>query len=157
MPCTESKEGGDVPRSPSITTPTKTSSNSRAGYGDPQSEETETEEEECEEECDKGQKKPLRNYTGWLEYAEQETLVTGPEATLEKADIDNQILQRMTKFMTDSRLFKTPGHKPKKTDIHLWKLSSKEYYSKQSDKHIKTYVFTSDQRLIAATSRQSAE
>jgi hypothetical protein len=45
----------------------------------------------------------------------------------------------MTKFMTDSRLLKTPGRKPKKTEIHLWKLSSKEYYSKRSDEHIHIY------------------
>ncbi len=122
-----------------MTTPTKTSRNSGAGYGQPESEETETEEEECGEECDRAQKKAERNYTCWLEYVEQETWGTGPEATLEKADIDNQILQSMTKFMTDSRLLKTPYHKPKKTDTHLWKLSSKEYYSKRLDEHIRLY------------------
>ncbi len=52
------------------------------------------------------------NYKDWLEYETQETWATGPEATLEMANINNQILQCMTKFMTDSRLFKTPGHKP---------------------------------------------
>jgi hypothetical protein len=45
----------------------------------------------------------------------------------------------MTKFMTDSRLLKTPSHKPKKTDMNLWKLSSKEYYSKLSDERIRVY------------------
>jgi hypothetical protein len=67
-----------------VTTPTKTSRNSWAGYGEPESEETETEEEECQEECDKAQKKSERNYTCWLEYVEQETWVIGPEATLER-------------------------------------------------------------------------
>jgi hypothetical protein len=33
------------------------------------------------------------------------------------AVINNQILQCMTKFMTDSLLFKMPGHKPDKTFI----------------------------------------
>jgi hypothetical protein len=66
----------------------------------------------------------------------RETWDTGPESTLERADIDNQILQRITNFMTDSLLFTTPGHKPKMTDIYLWKLYSKEYYSKRSDESI---------------------
>jgi hypothetical protein len=59
--------------------------------------------------------------------------------TFERAEIDHQILQRMTKFMTNSRLFKTPGHKPKKTDIHLWKLSSEEYYNERSDEIIRIF------------------
>jgi hypothetical protein len=65
----------DAPRSPSMTTPMKTGLNSGAGYGEPESEETESEEGEGEKECDKAQDKPLHNYTGWLEYVEQETWV----------------------------------------------------------------------------------
>jgi hypothetical protein len=141
MPRSKSEDEDDAPPSPSMTTPTKTSHNSWADHGEPESEETDTDEEEFV----KGQKKSLRNYTSWLEYVEQETWVTWPEAIFEKADIDyNQILQLMTKFMTDSRLFKTPGHKikrhkSKKTDFHLWKLSSKEYYSKRSDENIRIH------------------
>ncbi len=62
MPCTESEEEGDAPRSPSMTTPTKTSRNSGACYGVLESEETETEEEEWEEGY-KAQKKAERNNT----------------------------------------------------------------------------------------------
>ncbi len=43
MPCTESDKEGDAPQSSCMTTPTKTSRNSEAGYGEPESEETETE------------------------------------------------------------------------------------------------------------------
>jgi hypothetical protein len=56
-------------------------------------------------------------------YKTQEIWVTGlPEATLEAAalEINHQILQCMTKFMTSSLIFKTPCHKPAKTDIHLY-------------------------------------
>jgi hypothetical protein len=74
--------------------------------------------------CDKPQSKQL-DYNGWLEYEVQETWTTWQDATLERADIDHQTLQRMAKFLTNSLLFKTPYHKPKKTDIHLWKLYSK--------------------------------
>ncbi len=66
-----------------------------------------------------------RKVSGWLEYKVQETWDTGPESTLERADINNQNLQSMTKFMTDSRLFKTPGSKPKKLTFTF---GSKEYY-----------------------------
>ena len=41
--------------------------------------------------------------------------------------------------MQDARLFKTPGHKSKSTDIHLWKLYSKEYYNKKSEERVRIY------------------
>ena len=139
MPCTESEEEFNAPRSPTMITPTKTSRNSGAGHGEPDAE-TETEKDESEQdECNTSDGKPRRISSGWLEYEVQEIWDTGPESTLERAEIDNQILQRMTKFMTDSLLFKTPGHKPKSTDIHLWKLYSKEYYSKRSEETIRIY------------------
>jgi hypothetical protein len=117
----------------------QTSCNSWAGHGElDTATESEEEESDLEQQCDKAKGKS-RKVSGWLEYEVQETWDTGPESTLERADIDNQILQRMTKFMTDRRLFKTPGHKPKKTDIYLWKLYSKEYHSKRSDETIRIY------------------
>jgi hypothetical protein len=104
----------------------KISCNSGAGHGEPDSEtESAEEESDLEQQCDNAKGKS-RKVSGWLEYEVQETWDTGPESTLEREDIDNQILKRMTKFMTDSRLFKTPAHKPKTTDIYLWKLYSKE-------------------------------
>ena len=119
MPCTESEEEFNAPRSPTMITPTKTSRNSGAGHGEPDAE-TESENDESEQdECVKSDGKPRRKSSGWLEYEVQETWDIGPESTLERADIDNQIKQRMTKFMQDARLFKTPGHKSKSTDIYL--------------------------------------
>jgi hypothetical protein len=132
MPCTESEEEGDAPQSPSMTTPTKTSRNSGACHGKPDSNmesELEEEESDLEQQRDKA-KGNSSKVSGWLEHEVQETWDTWPESTLERADMDNQILQSMTKFITDSRLFKTPSDKPKKTDVYLWKLYSKEYYSK---------------------------
>jgi hypothetical protein len=119
----ESKDEMDALHSPTMTTFTKTSRNSGAGHGEP--------DEECF--------KPSRKYKGWLEYETQEKCVTGPEATLGMADINNQILQRMTKFMTDSRLFKTPCYITGKTDIYFWQLYRKEYYSKRSEERICIY------------------
>ena len=115
----------------------QTSCNSWAGHGElDTATESEEEESDLEQQCDKAKGKS-RKVFGWLEYKVQETWDTGPESTLERADIDNQILKRMTKFMTDSLLFKTPRHKTKKTDIYLWKLYSKEYCSKRSDESIR--------------------
>ncbi len=87
--------------------------------------ESEEEESDLEQQCDKAEGES-RKVSSWLEYEVQEPWDTRPESTLERADVDNQTLQRMTKFMTDSRLFIMPGHKPQKTDIYLWKLYSTE-------------------------------
>ena len=98
------------------TTPTKISRNSDAVDGEPGAEETESEIEAEEEMEEKGK---TRNYQGYLKFEVQATWVTGPEAELEDADINNQISQRMKKFIDDSRLFKAPDHRPKQTDISL--------------------------------------
>jgi hypothetical protein len=90
------------PHTPSETTPTKSSCNFRAGHGELEVKtESEKEESDLEQECYKPEWKK-KNYNGWLDYQVQEIWTTGEEATLEKADIENQILQSMTKFMTDS-------------------------------------------------------
>jgi hypothetical protein len=75
-----------------MTTPTKTSSNSWAGHGEPDSEmESEEEESNLEQQCDKAKGKS-RKGSSWLEYEVQETWDTWPESTLKRADIDYQIL-----------------------------------------------------------------
>ncbi len=101
MPCTESYGEGDASQSPSMTTPMKTNCNSGSGHGK-QDTATESEEEEpdLEQQCYKAKGKSRKD-PGWLEYEVQETWDTGQESTLERADIDNQILKRMTKFMTN--------------------------------------------------------
>ncbi len=46
---------------------------------------------------------------------------------MEDTKIQHEIYTEMKKFMHASGLKKTPGHKPKETDIHLWKQYSKAY------------------------------
>ena len=38
-----------------------------------------------------------------------------------------------------SGLKKTPGHRAKETDIHLWKQHSKEYYNKKANEWIRPF------------------
>ena len=45
----------------------------------------------------------------------------------------------MKLFMHASGLKKTPGHRAKETDIHLWKQYSKEYYNKKTDEWIRPF------------------
>jgi hypothetical protein len=49
------------------------------------------------------------------------------QAILEEVKIQNEIYTEMRKFIRISSLKKTPGHKPKDMDIHLWKLYPKAY------------------------------
>ena len=64
MPCTESEEEFNAPRSPTMITPTKTSCNSGAGHGEPDAE-TESENDESEpDECDKSDGKSRRKSSG---------------------------------------------------------------------------------------------
>jgi hypothetical protein len=69
----------------------------------------------------------------------QETWVTGPNTVIEDADINNQIKQRMKKFMDDSRLFKTPGHRLKPTDISLWKQHCQPYLNSRTKETIRPF------------------
>ena len=153
MPCTESEEEFNAPRSPTMLTPTNTSRNSGAGHGEPDAE-TESENDESEQdECDKSDGKPRRK-AGWLEYVQQATWDIGPESTLERADIDNEIKQLMTKFMQDARLFKTPGHQSKSTDIYLWKRTVGNITTRNRKK---PFEFTSVQWRIAANAMRVVE
>ena len=68
-----------------------------------------------------------RNYTGYQKYRFIKQWVTGAEAVLEDEEIRHEIYTEMKKFMHASGLKKTPGHKPKETNIHLWKQYSKAY------------------------------
>jgi hypothetical protein len=132
--CREDKEETNAPQSPSMTAPTKASRNSDAAHGESDGEQTESEievEEEVEGIKEKGKS---NNYQGYLKFEVQATWVTGPDTVLEDADINNQITQRMKKFMEASRLFKTPGHRPKPTDIGRWKQYSQPYLNSRTMK-----------------------
>ncbi len=97
----------NAPHSPSMTTPTKASRNSDAAHGKSDGEQTESEIEAKEEVEGIKEKGKSHNYQGYLKFEVQATWVSGPDAVLEDADINNQITQRMKKFMEASRLFKT--------------------------------------------------
>ncbi len=64
-----------------------------------------------------------RKYQGYLDvdYRIIGTWVTGGQGQLEETQIDYEIRKHMERFMTDNRLFKTPGHHENWTDICLWK------------------------------------
>ena len=121
------------------TTPTKVSHNSDAVNGEPGAEETESEieaEEEMEDIEDTGKSS---NYQGYLKFKVQETWDTGPDAVLDDTYINNQIYQRMKKFMDDSRLLKAPGHRPKPTDIGLWKQYCEPYFNSRTEETIRPF------------------
>ncbi len=61
-----------------------------------------------------------------------EEWTTKPNAWMEDAKIKHEIYTKMKKFMHVSGLKKTPEHKPKETDINLWKQYSKEYFNKMA-------------------------
>jgi hypothetical protein len=92
-------------------------------------------------EADKEKGKP-RNYQGYLKFDVQETWVSGPDTVLEDADINNQITLCMKKFKYNGRLFKTPGHRSKSTDISLWKQYRQPYLSSRTEVTIRPFRCT---------------
>ncbi len=124
---------------PSLTTPTESSRNSGAGHGEPDAEETEPKPDrdgEMERHEEQGKSS---NYQGYLEFTVQQTWGTGPDTVLEDADINNQITQRMKKFMDNSRLFKTPGPQIETTDIWLWKQYCQLYLYSRTEETIRPF------------------
>jgi len=127
MPRRDSEEEDDALSPPGFSTPTKVIRNDGAGHAEPDAEGTESESDaDVEKEFDESTGKK-RNYTGYQKYRFIKQWVTGPEAVLEDTEIQHEIYTEMKKFMHASGLKKTPGHKPKETDIHLWKQYSKAY------------------------------
>ncbi len=57
---------------------------------------------------------------------------SGPPEKMEEAKIQHDIYTEMKKLMHASGLKKTTGHKPKDTDIHLWKQYSKAYHNNKT-------------------------
>jgi hypothetical protein len=55
----------------------------------------------------------------------------GPHVLLEDAEIQHEVYTKMKKYVHASCLKKTPGHKTKEMNIHLWKQYSKQYYNKE--------------------------
>ena len=90
-------------------------------------------ETESDADVEKEFEKPTgkkRSYAGPLVYRVVKEWTTSPQAKLEDREIDHRIYTEMKNYMHASGLKKTPGHKPKATDIHLWKQCTREYYNK---------------------------
>ena len=79
----------------------------------------------------------LTSYT--VLYTEVKRWTTGEDSILEPAEIKREIYMLVKKFMQDSRLMQTPGHKTLDTDIAYWKLHSDEYYNSRQDEWIRVY------------------
>jgi hypothetical protein len=61
------------------------------------------------------------------------------QGQLDDTDIDHEIRKRMERFMTDSSLFKPPGHHEKPTYIHLWKQFCQPYINSRTDEWIRPF------------------
>ena len=125
--CPESEEEDDAPPPQGFTTPTKVIRNDGACHAELDAEGTESESDADVEKqfCESTAKK--HNYTGYQKYRFIKRWVTGEDAVLEEAENQHEIYTEMKKLMHASGLKKTPGHKQKETDIHLWKQYSKAY------------------------------
>ena len=123
MACPEPEQIEAAPPPPGFSTPTKAIRNDRAGHAGQDAERMETESEaDVEKEFEKSTGKKRRN-AGPLVYRFVKQWTTGSKAKLEPNEIEHQIYTEMKNYMHASGLKKTPGHRPKDTDIHLWKQS----------------------------------
>ena len=130
MSCPESGQIVDAPPPPGFTTPTKAKCYDRAGNADQDDERMETESEADVEKQFGESTGKKRCYAGPLTYRFVKVRTIGPHAKLEDKQIEHEIYTKMKLFMQASGLKKTPRHRQKDTDIHLWKQYSKEYYNK---------------------------
>ena len=131
MPRPESEESNAALPPPGFTTPTKAIRNTGAGHADPDDERMET-ESDPDVEKQFGDSTGRRCYAGPFTYRFLKQWTIGPHAKLEGKQIEHEIYTEMKLFMHASGLKKTPGHRQKDTDIHLWKQDSKEYYNKRT-------------------------
>ena len=130
MPHEKSEQEDAAPQQPGFTTPTKAIRNDGAAHAVSNAARMDTESEaDVEKEFDKSTGKK-RSYTGPIVYRVVQEWTTGPQAMLEDREIEHQIYIEMKNYMHASGLKKTPGHKQKDTDIHLWKQCTKAYYNK---------------------------
>ena len=123
----EADEELDAPPPPGFSTPTKVNGNDGAGHAEPDAEGTESESDADVEKQFGESTGKKRNYTGYQKYRFIKQWIIGEDAVLEDTESQHEIYTEMKKFMHASGLKKTPGHKPKETDIHLWKQYSKAY------------------------------
>ena len=126
---------------PGFSTPTKADLNDGAGHVSPDAGRMETESDpEVEKQFDKSTGKK-RCYAGPLVYRVVKEWTTGPQALakFEDREIEHQIYTEMKNYMHASGLKKTPGHRPKPTDIHPWNQYTKEYYNKRTDEWVRSF------------------
>ncbi len=139
MPRRSDEEDDAAPPPPGFFTPTKASRNDGGCHAEPDAEGTEEESDACvEKQFDESTGKK-RNDTGYHKYRVIKEWATGPHSLLKDAEIEHEIYTEMKKYMHVNGLKKTPGHKPKETDIHLWKQHSKECQNKRTGEWIRPF------------------
>jgi len=135
----EADEELDAPPPPGFSTPTKVNGNDGAGHAEPDAEGTESESDaDAEKQFDESTGKK-RAYHPFRQYTEIKRWKTGAESELEDEQIDHEIYTHMKKFMQQSRLLKSPGHKQLDSDVGLWKLQRAEYYNSRTEEWIRVY------------------
>ena len=134
LPCGSDEEDDAALLAPCFTTPSKAICNDGACNGEPYAKGTEANSDaDVEKEFDESTGKKS-NHSGRHSYRVIKEWPTGQHALLEDAEIEHEIYTKMKRIMHASNLKKSPRHKAKETDIHLWKQYSKEYHNKRSDK-----------------------
>jgi hypothetical protein len=129
----------DAPDPPAFATIAKCSRKSDAGHAASDAEGTVNgSQPNAEMQRDKEPGKKLK-YQGYLDYRVIGIWVKEDQGQLDDADIDHEIRKRMERFMTDSRLFKPPGHHEITTDIHLWKQFCQPYLNSRTDEWISPF------------------
>ena len=139
MSCRSDEEDDAAPPPPGFTTPIKADRNDGAAHAESNADRMETESVADDEKQFGESTGKKRCYAGPLTYRFIKAWTIGPHAKLEDKQIEHEIYTEMKLFMHASGLKKTPGHKQKDTDIHLWKQYSKEYYNKKADEWIRPF------------------
>jgi hypothetical protein len=113
MPDGQDETGMDAFDPATFATPTKCRHNSDASHAASDAAGTVNgSQPDAKMQCDKELGKK-RKYQGCLYYRVIGTWVKEDQGQLDDTDIDHEIRKRMERFMTDSRLFKPPGHHEK--------------------------------------------
>ena len=113
------EEDDAAPPPPGFTTPIKAIRNDGAGHAESNAEGTNAESDaDAEKQFDESTGKK-RQYHPFLESCKVKQWATGEDSELEPAENKREIYTLMKKFMQDSRLVQTQGHKKLDTDIAL--------------------------------------
>ena len=139
MSCRSDEEDDAALPPPGFSTPTKPKGNDGAGHVSPDAGRMETDSDPDVEKQFEESTGKKRCYAGPLVYRVVKEWTTCPQAELEDREIEHQIYTEMKEYMHASGLKKTPGHRPKETDIHLWKQYTKAYYNKRTNEWVRSF------------------